>query len=145
MLSLQPKVHFDGDQQVTTPQRSSCELEINYDYLVQQNALLLKELAFSRYTIKALKDINVQKNDVLLETRQELDKAYLHIKLLGMTLMRHQQQQHSTLLADPLKPLLISDVDSSDDQELSEEEESHANSSIMKKLPLRRPVRVCDY
>ncbi|KAL0082811.1 hypothetical protein J3Q64DRAFT_1148239 [Phycomyces blakesleeanus] len=146
--------------------RSPYQLEIDHAYLAEQNAHLHKELAFSRYTINALKNINVQKDDALLETRQELDRAYMHIKLLGMTIMRYQQQQQQQqqqqgqgLLTDPsgteqllnqetARPLLISDADSSDDQELSDEEECSNNTSgptdIMSKLPLRRPVSVYE-
>ncbi|KAI9018479.1 hypothetical protein CLU79DRAFT_760504 [Phycomyces nitens] len=144
-----PTIHLNG--KAVTSGRSPYQLEIDHAYLAEQNAHLHKELAFSRYTINALKNINIQKDDALLETRQELDRAYLHIKLLGMTIMRYQQQGLSTepsgteqhLSQETPRPLLISDADSSDDQELSDEEEC-GPTDIMSKLPLRRPVSVYD-
>lgn len=138
-------------------------LEIDNAYLTQQNDHLQRELSFARYTINALKTITHQKEATIDETKQELEKAYLRIKMLGISMMRQQQldqqyyqqqQQHQAPgpVAEEEKPMLIMDADSSDDQqELSDEDEAinpqHPQppppsrrplSSIMTKLPLRQ-------
>ena len=67
-------------------------LELEHAYLAEQNAHLIKELSFSRYTIHALKNITAQKDSALQASRQELDRAYFRIRMLGMTLLRQEQQ-----------------------------------------------------
>ncbi|KAI9250044.1 hypothetical protein BY458DRAFT_445004 [Sporodiniella umbellata] len=111
--------------------RSWQQLEVDNAYLKQQNELLSKELSFSRYTIHALKQISLQKEGSLADTRQELERAYLHIHWLKERLP---------------KPTLIQDNDLSDD--LSEEDEllEKRPVDIMAKLPLRKPfMMVSDF
>lgn len=67
-------------------------LELERAYLAEQNAHLSKELALARYTIHALKTITTQKETALQATRQELDRAYFRIRMLGMTLLRQERQ-----------------------------------------------------
>ncbi|KAI8142271.1 hypothetical protein BJV82DRAFT_151720 [Fennellomyces sp. T-0311] len=67
-------------------------LELEHAYLAEQNAHLIKELSFARYTIHALKNITTQKDTALQASRQELDRAYFRIRMLGMTLLRQEQQ-----------------------------------------------------
>ncbi|CAO3645875.1 unnamed protein product [Cunninghamella blakesleeana] len=152
-----------------SPESKATRLEIDNAYLTQQNEHLQRELSFARYTINALKTITQQKDQSLEETRYELEKAYLRIKMLGMSMMRqqkdlmYQQQYHeqdqqqqpaglgTAAFIEEEKPMLIMDNDSSDDQqELSDEEEIAETprrplSSIMTKLPLRQqPNMVFD-
>lgn len=116
--------------------KSASQLEIHNAYLIQQNEHLAKELSFSRYTIQALKTMTTQRDNVLSETRLELERALQHIQLLSSTL-RQQQQSLSGI-----GPQLMQD-DLSDDQELSEDELYEDNTrpslDIMSKLPLRHP------
>lgn len=115
--------------------KSASQLEIQNAYLVQQNEHLAKELSFTRYTINALKSMTTQRDNVLLETRLELERALQHIQLLSSTI--RQQQRYSL---SGIGPQLMQD-DLSDDQELSEEdelyEETRPTLDIMSKLPLR--------
>ncbi|KAI8069481.1 hypothetical protein BC940DRAFT_297826 [Gongronella butleri] len=129
-------------------------MEIDNAYLSQQNRHLERELSFARYTINAFKTIAQQKETTLQETQMELERAYLRIKMLGISMMRQQElllQQQRQMNDD--KPTLIMDLDSSDDQhELSDEEEDEEPprtrpfSNIMAKLPLRQspPTMVFD-
>ncbi|KAI8385631.1 hypothetical protein BD560DRAFT_383923 [Blakeslea trispora] len=146
-------MQIEIDTEVTT--RSCSQLEIDNDYLRQQNQHLNKELSFARYTINALKGITNQRDAALEETRQELEKALQHIQLLTYTL--RQQQRHSLSGIG-----LVQDTDLSDDQELSEEDDYEEQQKqqqqqhqpqqqqqrrrptvdIMSKLPLRQPSSV---
>ncbi|CAO3664556.1 hypothetical protein G6F70_008454 [Rhizopus microsporus] len=114
--------------------RSWAQLEIDNAYLKQQNELLNKELSFARYTINALKNITLQKENTLNETRQELERALQHIQLLSYSLKQYQNR--NSLLVNPT---LIQDNDLSDD--LSEEDDivdqQKRSLNIMSKLPLR--------
>ncbi|KAI8968304.1 hypothetical protein BDF20DRAFT_805409, partial [Mycotypha africana] len=71
--------------------KSYIQLEVENNYLQQQNDHLNKELNFSRYTINALKGITTQKEVQINEARQELEKALDHIQLLNFTLKKQQQ------------------------------------------------------
>ncbi|KAI8377828.1 uncharacterized protein BYT42DRAFT_358877 [Radiomyces spectabilis] len=152
-------------------QRNLSRLEIDNAYLTQQNEHLHKELSFARYTVNALKTITLQKDHTLNETRQELDRAYLRIRMLGMALQKQQQQLQlytapagpGALLDEENDPMLIADGDDSSDEHEEEEEETadqgksmdqvtsvrndstlHRSSDIIAKLPLRAPVGVYD-
>ncbi|KAI8339354.1 hypothetical protein BC941DRAFT_420256 [Chlamydoabsidia padenii] len=95
-----------------TPENKLTRLEIDNAYLTQQNDHLQRELSFARYTISALKGITNQKDIALQDTKVELEKAYLRIKMLGMSMMRQQQdliyqkQQQQDLLYEQQRDLL---------------------------------------
>ena len=110
------------------------QLEIDNAYLKQQNEHLTKELSFTRYTINALKSITNQRDVTINETRQELERALQHIQFLSYSLKEQQRLSLSGIG-------LVHD-ESSDDQELSEEDElyeerTRPTMNIMSKLPLR--------
>lgn len=144
-------------------------LEIDNAFLTQQNDHLQRELSFARYTISALKGITNQKDTALQDTKLELERAYLRIKMLGVSMMRQQQDliyqqqlyqqyqqyqqyehnqvslDHTTgvALSDEDKPMLIMDADSSDDQqELSDEEETaNMSSRPLSSIMTKLPLR----
>jgi hypothetical protein len=117
-------------------------LELDNDFLTEQNGHLEKEFTLSQHTVRALKSIALQKDSALQEARQELERAYFRIRMLEMTLIRQQQQQQQLLqqqqqqfLSRRTQPTLVTDADSSDSQEFSEDE---GDIDIVAKLPLRR-------
>ncbi|ORZ00296.1 hypothetical protein BCR43DRAFT_484969 [Syncephalastrum racemosum] len=138
--------HDSQEQQIQTLRHKVNRLELDNDFLTEQNGQLEKEFTLSQHTVRALKSIALQKDSALQEARQELERAYFRIRMLEMTLIRqqqqqqqqllHQQQQHQQqLLSRRMQPTLVTDADSSDSQEFSEDE---GDIDIVAKLPLRR-------
>lgn len=138
---------YDSQQHLNQTLRHKVNrLELDNDFLTEQNDHLEKEFNLSQHTVRALKSIALQKDSALQEARQELERAYFRIRMLEMTLIRQQQQQRQQLLHQQQQqqllfsrrqqqPTLVTDADSSDSQEFSEDE---GDIDIVAKLPLRR-------
>lgn len=101
-----------------------------------QNELLNKELALSRYTINALKNIATQKDTALNETKLELEKALQHIQFLTFSLNQQRRYSNMGLSVDNE----LSDDMSEEDDSLLAVEDQRRSINIMSKLPLRQPT-----